>query len=38
MGGEIAAANPTGDVLTYTFMVSVFIAVLLWGFFSRKCR
>jgi hypothetical protein len=35
---ELAAANPAGDVLTYTFMVTLFIAVLLWGFFSRKRR
>jgi len=33
---EIAAANPAGDVLTYTFLVTMFLGVLLWGFFSRK--
>jgi hypothetical protein len=32
----LAEANPTGDVLTYTFMVALFLGVLLWGFFSRK--
>ncbi len=36
--GEIAAANPAGAVLTYTFLVSLFLCVLLWGFFSRKGR
>jgi hypothetical protein len=35
---ELAAANPAGAVLTYVFMVALFIGVLLWGFFSRKGR
>jgi hypothetical protein len=33
---ELAAANPTGDVLTFVLPVAIFLAVLLWGFFQRR--
>jgi hypothetical protein len=33
---ELAAANPTGDVLTFVFPVVVFLSVMLWGFFQRR--
>jgi len=28
--------NPTGDVLTFVFPVTLFLGVLLWGYFQRR--
>jgi len=33
---ELIVSNPTGDVLTFVFLVVVFLGVLLWGFFQRR--
>ncbi len=32
----MAASNATGAVLTFVLPVSVFLAVLLWGYFQRR--
>lgn len=34
----LAAANPTGNVMTYVFPVVLFLAVAAWSFFQYSRR
>ncbi len=34
----LAAATPAGNVMTYVFPVTMFVAVVVWGFFQRSKR
>jgi hypothetical protein len=34
----LATASPAGNVMTYVFPVTMFVAVVVWGFFQRSKR
>jgi hypothetical protein len=34
----LAAANPTGAVMTYVFPLTMFLCVGLWGYFQHSRR
>jgi hypothetical protein len=34
----LATATPAGNVMTYVFPLTMFVAVVVWGFFQRSKR
>ena len=34
----LATATPAGNVMTYVFPVTMFVAVVVWGYFQRSKR
>jgi hypothetical protein len=34
----LATATPAGNVMTFVFPVTIFVGVVVWGFFQRSRR